>query len=42
MFKAAIQGSPGKSCDIVMANAGVSGPDPVFNVGGKFIKSDGQ
>jgi NAD(P)-dependent dehydrogenase (short-subunit alcohol dehydrogenase family) len=36
MFKAAAQGSPGKSCDIVIANAGISGPDPVFSVNGTF------
>jgi NAD(P)-dependent dehydrogenase (short-subunit alcohol dehydrogenase family) len=40
MFKAAIEGSPNKSCDVVVANAGVSGPDPVYNVSGTFIESN--
>ncbi|OCK80941.1 short chain dehydrogenase reductase [Lepidopterella palustris CBS 459.81] len=28
VFKAAVSQSPSKSCDIVLANAGISGPDP--------------
>jgi hypothetical protein len=35
MFKQAIAHSPAKSCDIVVANAGISGPDEVFELGGK-------
>lgn len=34
VFKAAIANSPHKSCDIVIANAGVSGPDPVWQFDG--------
>jgi len=30
MFKKAKANSPAKSCDIVIANAGVSGPDEIF------------
>ena len=30
MFKAAVQNSPAKSCDIVVANAGIAASDPVF------------
>ncbi|TVY51496.1 5'-hydroxyaverantin dehydrogenase [Lachnellula cervina] len=30
VFKAAVANSPHKSCDIVIANAGISGPDDVF------------
>ncbi|KAK5406534.1 hypothetical protein LTR90_010378 [Exophiala xenobiotica] len=33
MFKQAIAHSPAKSCDIVVANAGISGPDEVFELG---------
>ena len=32
LFKAAISNSPHKSCDIVVANAGISGPDPVYQL----------
>lgn len=30
MFKKAKANSPAKSCDVVIANAGVSGPDEIF------------
>lgn len=30
MFKMAKVNSPAKSCDIVIANAGISGPDEIF------------
>jgi len=30
VFKSAIANSPQHSCDIVIANAGISGPDPVY------------
>jgi len=33
MFKQAIAHSPAKSCDIVVANAGISGPDEIFELG---------
>ena len=36
VFKAAISNSPEKSCDIVVANAGITGPDPVFAFDGMF------
>ncbi|KAL2005209.1 hypothetical protein VTN00DRAFT_2419 [Thermoascus crustaceus] len=32
LFKSALSGSPNKSIDIVVANAGISGPDPLFTV----------
>ncbi len=35
VFKAAVANSPHKSCDIVVANAGVSGPDDVFQFDGR-------
>lgn len=34
MFKAATAKSPGKSCDVVIANAGVSGLDGLFKMDG--------
>ncbi|KIW15898.1 hypothetical protein PV08_05948 [Exophiala spinifera] len=30
MFKLAVANSPAKSCDIVVANAGITGPDEIF------------
>lgn len=30
MFKAAVSKSPQNSCDIVVANAGIGGPDQFF------------
>ena len=33
VFKAAKQNSPHKSIDIVVANAGITGYDPVFSIG---------
>ena len=36
MFKEAVQNSPAKSCDVVVANAGIAGFDPVF----EFDESD--
>jgi hypothetical protein len=36
MFKQAMANSPAKSCDIVVANAGVTGPDPLFSLEGKL------
>ena len=38
MFKQAVAKSPGKSCDIVIANAGVSGADELFALEG-FMSS---
>ncbi len=38
MFKQAVANSPAKSCDIVIANAGVSGPDDVYAMEGKVIQ----
>lgn len=35
MFKLALSKSPRKSVDIVIANAGISGPDDVFTIDGK-------
>lgn len=35
LFKLAISKSPRKSIDIVVANAGISGPDDVFTIEGK-------
>lgn len=35
MFKSAMANSPRKSVDIVVANAGISGPDEAFNIEGK-------
>lgn len=35
MFKAAIENSPHNSCDIVLANAGITEYDPVFKFDGK-------
>lgn len=34
MFEAAIGNSPSKSCDIVIANAGLAGPDSLSDVTG--------
>jgi hypothetical protein len=34
MFKQAVADSPDKSCDIVIANAGVSGADELFALEG--------
>jgi hypothetical protein len=34
MFKQAVAKSPDKSCDIVIANAGVSGPDELYALEG--------
>ncbi|EXJ69763.1 uncharacterized protein A1O5_06834 [Cladophialophora psammophila CBS 110553] len=34
LFKKAVTESPAKSCDIVIANAGITGPDPVFTLEG--------
>jgi NAD(P)-dependent dehydrogenase (short-subunit alcohol dehydrogenase family) len=36
VFKAAIANSPHKSIDIVIANAGIAGNDPVFEQGKMF------
>jgi NAD(P)-dependent dehydrogenase (short-subunit alcohol dehydrogenase family) len=40
MFKKAKANSPAKSCDIVIANAGVSGPDEIFASSGLEGKSE--
>jgi NAD(P)-dependent dehydrogenase (short-subunit alcohol dehydrogenase family) len=37
MFKAARVSSPEQSIDIVVANAGITGPDPVFYGQGQFV-----
>lgn len=34
MFRSAIANSPRKCVDIVVANAGISGPDPAFTIEG--------
>lgn len=34
MFKAAVANSPEKSCDIVVANAGIGGEDSIFKFDG--------
>jgi hypothetical protein len=36
MFKQAVANSPDKSCDIVIANAGVSGADELFALEGEM------
>jgi hypothetical protein len=33
MFKAAVANSPHRSCDIVIANAGIIMADPIYNLG---------
>lgn len=38
MFKRAVADSPAKSCDIVVANAGITGPDEVFALEGMSRK----
>ena len=35
MFKAAVANSPSKSCDVVIANAGVAGQDGLAKLDGK-------
>lgn len=35
MFKQAVANSPDKSCDVVIANAGVSGADELFALEGR-------
>lgn len=37
LFKLAISKSPQKTVDIVVANAGISGPDDVFSVEGEIL-----
>jgi NAD(P)-dependent dehydrogenase (short-subunit alcohol dehydrogenase family) len=37
VFELAKANSPHKSCDIVIANAGISGPDPLFTLDGENI-----
>lgn len=34
MFKLAVANSPARSCDIVVANAGITGPDEIFALEG--------
>lgn len=36
VFEAAVQNSPSKSCDIVIANAGIVGADDLFTLQGRF------
>ena len=38
MFKWAVRNSPLKKVDVVVANAGISGPDPLFNIEGMNIE----
>jgi NAD(P)-dependent dehydrogenase (short-subunit alcohol dehydrogenase family) len=40
-FKAAKQYSPHKSIDIVVANAGIAGYDPVFHMGRNLSSTQG-
>jgi NAD(P)-dependent dehydrogenase (short-subunit alcohol dehydrogenase family) len=35
VFEAAVQRSPSKTCDVVIANAGIVGADDIFNLQGK-------
>jgi len=42
MFKRAINDSPSKTVDIVIANAGISGPDELFNIEGKITTIPGR
>lgn len=35
LFKSALSSPPNKSIDIVAANAGISGPDPLFTMEGR-------
>lgn len=37
MFEAAVSSSPHKSCDIVIANAGIVGADDLYQLQGEFL-----
>lgn len=41
-FKSAIRNSPNKSVDVVVANAGISGPDDLFNIEGEIVQGLAQ
>ena len=35
VFESAVKNSPDQSCDIVIANAGIAGPDPLYKLDGE-------
>jgi NAD(P)-dependent dehydrogenase (short-subunit alcohol dehydrogenase family) len=37
LFKSAVAASPAKSVDIVVANAGITGPDEIFELEGNCV-----
>jgi hypothetical protein len=40
MFEAAVSSSPHKSCDVVIANAGIVGADDLYQLQGEFCDRD--